>query len=74
MHWKLHLADVAGISAEGEMHPAESCTSVVVFARIREFAEKLGFGLALERILAQWLAAAVSGVHEVNPRGPCCPS
>jgi hypothetical protein len=31
-----------------------------------------GLGLALERILAGWQAAAVSGVHKVGRL--CCPS
>jgi hypothetical protein len=40
------------------------CSSVCADSRIR--GKSWGFGLALERILVWWQAAAVSGVHKVS--------
>jgi hypothetical protein len=57
------------------MRSALCPTSLPTSVFSRGFAEKnWGFGFALERILAWWQAAAVSGVHEVHARRPCCPS
>jgi hypothetical protein len=51
------------------------CGPVILFSRgFADSRENWGFGLGLERILAWWQAAAVSGVHGVHRRRPCCPS